>query len=697
VEAIATETDGNPFFIREVLLYLLEEGKLYRDDGRWTTSLAIADVGIPEGVRQVIGRRLARLSESARRLLSAASAFDGAFPFAVATRAAGVDETDALDALDEALTAQLVQPAADPDGYEFSHALIRHTLYEEINPSRRVRLHRDIAVALEEAFAGQLDAREMEVAHHYREAGQIADPQAVATHCLRAGSRAYAAFSYAEAIRNWEAGLAASARLPGFPPLERALALRDLARALHVSGRGRGAEFAIIDEALALFRELGTNELVAEALVFRSGMHSMNLRAREALADIEAARELMDAGSGQPPSPSALRLRSRILEQLCQRYTMIRRYSRAESVAAEALRVAQEVHDSALVAEAHLARALCLFQWLRMRDAVAAFDDCLAAAAVHAQGAGYAAWPFAEAASNRKALALTGLGRLDDARPLAIEGREFFARIGDPYRLSWARLTLALGAALRGDLAAARAEAETALEEGGAATSGIVAMTVTPVLVHVECLAGDFGSARRHADDLLARQRDEGSASVLPQALAFRALVESAAGNRDEAIRLAQELTIGFNPRTPDLVALLAHVALAEVAVRFRDASIASLVLAPLEELDKQGVVFTLYWPALLPRLLAGLARVLGQHDAARGYLARAIGLASEASAHPELALCNLEAAWLWHDEGAEGDATEVTRKLDQVESIAVEHGLKSLEAPLAEARAALERSLPSS
>jgi class 3 adenylate cyclase len=72
-EAITAETGGNPFFLREVLLNLLEEGKVEREAGRFITRFSIEEMGIPEGVRQVIGRRLSRLSEEANRLLAAAS------------------------------------------------------------------------------------------------------------------------------------------------------------------------------------------------------------------------------------------------------------------------------------------------------------------------------------------------------------------------------------------------------------------------------------------------------------------------------------------------------------------------------------------------------------------------------------------------------------------------------------------------
>jgi class 3 adenylate cyclase/tetratricopeptide (TPR) repeat protein len=147
--AIASDTDGNPFFIKEVLRHLLEEGRFVRGpDGRWTSDRPVAELGIPEGVREVIDRRLARLSAGANTFLSAASVFEGDIHLGVAATVGGLIEDAALDALDEALGAQLLQPAGGVDVYRFTHALIRHTLAGEVSPSRRARLHLRAAEAL---------------------------------------------------------------------------------------------------------------------------------------------------------------------------------------------------------------------------------------------------------------------------------------------------------------------------------------------------------------------------------------------------------------------------------------------------------------------------------------------------------------------------------------------------------------------
>jgi class 3 adenylate cyclase/tetratricopeptide (TPR) repeat protein len=191
VQAISDETDGNPFFIREVLIHLVDEGKLYREEGTWRSSAtSIADLGIPEGVRQVITRRLSRLSEPANRLMTAASAFNGGFRFQTVATVAGLDETSALDAIDEALSAQLLRPGGVAERYDFTHALVRHTLYGEMNPSRQVRLHRQIAEAIEERVAAyppeQGAPHAGELAYQYHRSADMPGAERGVKHALTA-------------------------------------------------------------------------------------------------------------------------------------------------------------------------------------------------------------------------------------------------------------------------------------------------------------------------------------------------------------------------------------------------------------------------------------------------------------------------------------------------------------------------------
>src|SRR5262249_60026008 len=121
VSAITQETSGNPFFIREVLLHLVEEGTLFREGGRWSAAVAVEAMRIPDTVRQVIERRLGRLGAPARRLLDAAALFTETVRFDIAAQVAGLEESAALDALDEVMAAQLLKSSPDPHAYEFTH------------------------------------------------------------------------------------------------------------------------------------------------------------------------------------------------------------------------------------------------------------------------------------------------------------------------------------------------------------------------------------------------------------------------------------------------------------------------------------------------------------------------------------------------------------------------------------------------
>jgi DNA-binding SARP family transcriptional activator len=152
VTAIAAHTGGNPFFAKEMIRHLLEEGALAEDSsGALGASLPL--VAVPEGVRQILARRCARLPARANRLAQAASGVAGPFLFPVAAAVAGLGDRAALAALDELLAAGLIRPGQASERYEFAHALARQAIYDTLSPSRQARLHRRLAHALETARA----------------------------------------------------------------------------------------------------------------------------------------------------------------------------------------------------------------------------------------------------------------------------------------------------------------------------------------------------------------------------------------------------------------------------------------------------------------------------------------------------------------------------------------------------------------
>ena len=201
--AIYAETEGNPFFVHEVLRHLAETGAVERRQGRWVTTTAIEEVGIPEGIRDVVGRRLSRLSDEANDVLAVAAVIGAEFELAVLSQAAGLSPHRVVAALEEAVAARLVSETPESAGdYRFAHALVRATLYEELSAARRVAFHGQAAEAIESIHATRLQDHLPALAHHYAQSAvPAADPAKAVDYARRAGDAALAQLAHDDAVR----------------------------------------------------------------------------------------------------------------------------------------------------------------------------------------------------------------------------------------------------------------------------------------------------------------------------------------------------------------------------------------------------------------------------------------------------------------------------------------------------------------
>ena len=189
-ELIFHETEGNPFFIEEVLKSLIEQGQIYREEDRWERK-EIADLTVPQSVREAIGRRLNRLSKTCLDALHVAAAIGKTFQFVEIVAVADMSEETLLDALDEASLAQLI--SSEPsEGFTFTHDKIREVLYEELNPIRRRRLHQRIGEGLLRLYGSQIDQHAAELAHHFIESGDLENGLRFAMAAARGAEKIYA-------------------------------------------------------------------------------------------------------------------------------------------------------------------------------------------------------------------------------------------------------------------------------------------------------------------------------------------------------------------------------------------------------------------------------------------------------------------------------------------------------------------------
>ena len=199
-EAIVAQTDGNPFFVEEVVAHLVETGA--------TDARAV----LPEGVREVIGRRLSDLSDATNEILTVAAVIGREFTLSTVEQILEMDRDVAVDALDEALRAGLVgEVAGTPGRYAFLHGLVRETLEAELSATRVARLHQRIAEHLERALAmrpERVDATATaELAHHALAAVPLGDPYRAVQHARAAGDQALSQMSYERAATLFGAAL----------------------------------------------------------------------------------------------------------------------------------------------------------------------------------------------------------------------------------------------------------------------------------------------------------------------------------------------------------------------------------------------------------------------------------------------------------------------------------------------------------
>ncbi len=215
VKSIYRTTEGNPFFLEEVVKHLAEEGRLTDADGRLRSDAAIGDIEAPQTVRLVIGKRLARLSQGARDALADAAAAGRQFGVALLEALEFGEQDSVLAHLDEAETARLI--VADGEGYRFAHELIRHALLAGLTQAQRQRLHLRVAAAMEKVYAAKIEEHSAEIAHHLVQAASLADTDKSVRYLQMAAEHASNRSAFAEAVPTFRKAIERLKTLPETP------------------------------------------------------------------------------------------------------------------------------------------------------------------------------------------------------------------------------------------------------------------------------------------------------------------------------------------------------------------------------------------------------------------------------------------------------------------------------------------------
>jgi tetratricopeptide (TPR) repeat protein len=210
-EAIHRQTEGNPLFVQEVIRFLAEEGLITQQEGRWRPAKDTPlEMSIPEGLRDVIGKRLSLISKECNQLLSIAAVIGREFQLQVLKKVSGLSDDDLFGALEEARKTAIVEEHLAVGAmvtYRFSHAFFRQTLYEETIAPRRIRLHQQVARALEEIHSNRLAEHASELAEHFSHSSDTADLEKAVSYGEMAARRATDVYAWGEAVTLLEQAL----------------------------------------------------------------------------------------------------------------------------------------------------------------------------------------------------------------------------------------------------------------------------------------------------------------------------------------------------------------------------------------------------------------------------------------------------------------------------------------------------------
>jgi tetratricopeptide (TPR) repeat protein len=197
---IHRETEGNPFFIEEIVKTLVDEGQIACECGEWKRQDDGGGLVLPQGVKAAIGRRLDHVSSETTEVLRTAAILGKTFEFSELSAVVDISEDELLDALDESVSAQLLDTGAG-EAVVFTHDKIREVLYHELNPIRRRRLHTRVAEGLETLSEGGGRVAVEDLAHHFMEGGCLDRGFGYA---MQAASDAAALFAYTDSLRLYE-------------------------------------------------------------------------------------------------------------------------------------------------------------------------------------------------------------------------------------------------------------------------------------------------------------------------------------------------------------------------------------------------------------------------------------------------------------------------------------------------------------
>jgi eukaryotic-like serine/threonine-protein kinase len=619
-EAVQEQTDGNPFFVGEVVRLLASEGRL-------TAGGDVADLQIPQGVREVVGRRLDRLSDTTNHALRVAAVIGREFEEQVVLRVADLSPEQLMQAAREAIAERLVTDLGD-GRYSFAHALVRDTLYEELTPAKRSALHERAGLAIEQICGENVDERLGELAHHFLEAAPRGDLAKAIDFAQRAGAQDMEQLAYEDAVDVYGRALEVLELMEEPDEALRCRLLLNLGGAEVKSARVADARAAFEQAAESARRLDDTDGLVGAAIGIALISDAGRLD-EQLLALLDEALERIG------PERSARRA-ALLSAKSAELYWVDNDVRASEELVDEAIEIAREIDSSSSLAAALTRKIFIPAGPDAPRDRLAIADELVELGEgsgdreAVVRGHAYRLWSFLE------------LGDI----PAVDRELELYARLADELRMpehTWHTFALrGMRALLDGDMDEAERLALEARRAGDRAEQPLAQQYYGIQMIQIRSMQGRAG-------ELLPAVRD--LAERFPGIPAWRGgLVTLAARSGDVELArrgLDRFAADDFGALPKDVNWCAAMSLLGEAIALIGAEEYADSVYEQL--LPYEGLVVVVARAAAcngpVDRVLGLLAQAMGRLDDAERHLGNAVEIATRMNDRPGMAVCGLALA----------------------------------------------------
>ncbi len=653
ITALHGETEGNPFFIEEVVRHLRET---HHELG---AHISLTEAGVPDGVREVTGRRLKRLGSEPRKALQVASVIGREFDYDVLAAVAPLEDEELISALEEGVDARVLREAGRVGRYAFTHALVRATLYDGLSQLRRARLHGRVGEAIERLRSADVDSQLPQLAHHFAQAAPVEQPERAIDFALAAARRADRLLAWEEAAQHYRAALRARELTGAYGDAMHAELLLALGSSEDRAGMEAEAR-TTFQAAAATARLLGDPGLLGKAALGFAGQWSVLGRVDKArLALLEEALGGLGAEHGI--------LRARLLARLALELYYSGEPERRLALSEQAVELARELGDPRTLATCLDARHYALWRPETVHERLEVAAELRRVAEetgdpeLELEGAG---WTVVD---------LLELGDVQGADVQIAAASKLAEALQRPLWRWWASQLRCTRAQLAGrfDEAERLADETLAIGRHGQAENALNAYA--QAMFNIRREQGRLGevepSVRRFIE-------------LYPALVAWRAalaLLLLELGREDEARAEFEALAArGFDDLPRDANWLIGVTLLAEVCGGLGDGVRAEALYAQLEPYSGRNVVVgrAATCNGSASRLLGILAAAMGAWELAEGHFISALAMHERMGARPWCARTQTAYARMLLTRRSEGDGARAAELLHEAAATAETHGM---------------------